>query len=917
MLGLGTIARKVFGTPNDRRVKSVRPLVAKINALEDEFKALSDEGLKERTEALKARVAAGESLDDILPEAFANCREGARRALGLRAFDVQLMGGIFLHQGNIAEMRTGEGKTLVATFPAYLNALTGKGVHVVTVNDYLAKRDAGWMGKVYAQLGLTTGVVYPFQSEQEKRDAYRADITYATNNELGFDYLRDNMKGSLEEMAQRGHAFAIVDEVDSILVDEARTPLIISGPSQDRSELYRTLDAYIPELTPDHYKIDEKTRNATFTEDGNEYVEKRLQEVGILPADQTLYDPESTTIVHHVTQALRAHTLFQKDQHYIVRDGEVILIDEFTGRMMKGRRLSDGLHQAIEAKEGVKVQPENVTLASVTFQNYFRLYDKLAGMTGTAATEAEEFAEIYRLGVVEVPTNRPVQRKDDHDQVYRTAREKHEAIIKRIRKAHEKGQPILVGTTSIEKSEMLSEMLKKEGIAHNVLNARQHEQEAKIVADAGRLGAVTIATNMAGRGTDIQLGGNVEMKVLEELAANPEAHPDEIRARIEAEHAEEKQKVLEVGGLFVLASERHESRRIDNQLRGRSGRQGDPGRSSFYLSLEDDLMRIFGSDRLDKVLSSLGMKEGEAIIHPWVNKSLERAQAKVEGRNFDIRKQLLKFDDVMNDQRKAIFGQRLEIMSSDDIEDIVQDMRHQVADDLVDEYMPPKSYPDQWDTAGLHEAVARQMNMDLPLAAWAGEEGVDQDMIRGRIYEASDKLAAEKAEAFGADTMRQVEKQFLLQTIDGKWREHLVTLEHLRSVVGFRGYAQRDPLSEYKTEAFQLFENLLNGLRSEVTQKLGQVRPMSQEEQQAMMQQFLAQQQAAQQGQAAKAVAGAAATAAATATAAAPALATAGAESEPRAGFDAADPATWGNPGRNDPCPCGSGERFKSCHGRL
>ena len=910
MLGLGTIARKVFGSPNDRKVKSVRPLVEKINALEDQFKALSDEGLKEKTAEFKERVAGGESLEKILPEAFANCREGARRALGLRAFDVQLMGGIFLHQGNIAEMRTGEGKTLVATFPAYLNALTGKGVHVVTVNDYLAKRDAAWMGKVYAALGMTTGVVYPFQSDAEKREAYKADITYATNNELGFDYLRDNMKGSLEEMAQRGHAFAIVDEVDSILVDEARTPLIISGPSQDRSELYKTLDAYVPELAPEHYKIDEKTRNATFTEDGNEFVEKRLQEVGILPADQTLYDPESTTIVHHITQALRAHKLFQKDQHYIVRDGEVVLIDEFTGRMMKGRRLSDGLHQAIGAKEGVKVQPENVTLASVTFQNYFRLYEKLAGMTGTAATEAEEFMEIYRLGVVEVPTNRPVQRKDDHDQVYRTAREKYEAVIKRIKKANEKGQPILVGTTSIEKSEMLSEMLKKDGIPHNVLNARQHEQEAKIVADAGKFGAVTIATNMAGRGTDIQLGGNVEMKVMEALAADPEAHPDEIRARIEAEHADEKAKVLEAGGLFVLASERHESRRIDNQLRGRSGRQGDPGRSSFYLSLEDDLMRIFGSDRLDKILSTLGMKEGEAIIHPWVNKSLERAQAKVEGRNFDIRKQLLKFDDVMNDQRKAIFGQRLEIMSSADIEDIVQDMRHQVADDLVDEHMPPKSYPDQWDTAGLRDAVARQMNMELPLADWAGEEGVDQEMIRERLYEASDKLAAEKTEAFGADTMRQVEKQFLLQTIDAKWREHLVTLEHLRSVVGFRGYAQRDPLSEYKTEAFQLFENLLESLRVEVTQKLGQVRPMTEEEQQAMMQQFLAQQQAAAQQSA---------PAPAKAAAAAPALAgaAAAASGERLSGFDEADPATWGNPGRNDPCPCGSGERFKSCHGRL
>ncbi|WP_284163865.1 preprotein translocase subunit SecA [Frigidibacter sp. SD6-1] len=915
MLGLGTIARKVFGTPNDRKVKSVRPLVEKINALEPEFEKLSDEGLKAKTAELKARVQGGESLEKVLPEAFANCREAAKRALGLRAFDVQLMGGIFLHQGNIAEMRTGEGKTLVATFPAYLNALSGKGVHVVTVNDYLAKRDADWMGKVYAALGMTTGVVYPFQGDQEKREAYRADITYATNNELGFDYLRDNMKGSLEEMAQRGHNFAIVDEVDSILIDEARTPLIISGPSQDRSELYNTLDKYIPELQPDHYKVDEKTRNATFTEDGNEYMEKRLQASGVLPESQTLYDPESTTIVHHVTQALRAHKLFQRDQHYIVRDNEVILIDEFTGRMMKGRRLSDGLHQAIEAKEGVRVQPENVTLAQVTFQNYFRLYDKLAGMTGTAATEAEEFAEIYRLGVVEVPTNRPVERKDDHDQVYRTAREKYEAIIQRIQKAHEKGQPILVGTTSIEKSEMISEMLKKEGIPHNVLNARQHEQEAKIVADAGKLGAVTIATNMAGRGTDIKLGGNVEFKVMEAIAADPEAHPDEVRARIEAEHKADEDAVKAAGGLFVLATERHESRRIDNQLRGRSGRQGDPGRSSFYLSLEDDLMRIFGSDRLDKVLSTLGMKEGESIVHPWVNKSLERAQAKVEGRNFDIRKQLLKFDDVMNDQRKAIFGQRMEIMSTEDIEEIVQDMRHQVVDDLVDEHMPPKSYPDQWDTAGLREAAARQMNLDVPVADWAAEEGVDQDAVRERLYEASDRMMAEKTEAFGTETMRQVEKQFLLQTIDQKWRDHLLTLEHLRSVVGFRGYAQRDPLSEYKSEAFQLFENLLDGLRSEVTQKLSQVRPMTEEEQQAMIQQFLAQQQGAQQ-QGAQTAAQPKEPALADA---APAAAPAAAQPQPgrRAGFDEADPATWGNPGRNDPCPCGSGQRFKACHGRV
>ncbi|MGB8624291.1 MAG: preprotein translocase subunit SecA, partial [Paracoccaceae bacterium] len=653
MLGIGTIAKKVFGTPNDRKVKATRPLVEKINELEPEFEKLSDDEIKEKTQDFMRRVQEGESLDDLLPEAFANCREAARRALGLRAFDVQLMGGIFLHQGNIAEMKTGEGKTLVATFPAYLNALSGKGVHIVTVNDYLAKRDADWMGKVYGALGLTTGVIYPQQPEDEKRGAYAADVTYATNNELGFDYLRDNMKAELNEMCQRGHNYAIVDEVDSILIDEARTPLIISGPSQDRSDLYTALDQIVPKLTEEHFEKDEKQRNVTFTEDGNEFMEQELLQAGILPEGQSLYDPESTTIVHHATQALKAHTLFQRDKDYIVRNGEVMLIDEFTGRMMQGRRLSDGLHQAIEAKEGVDIQPENVTLASVTFQNYFRLYDKLAGMTGTATTEAEEFAEIYGLGVVEVPTNRPIARVDEHDQVFRTAQEKYTAIVDSIREAHEKGQPILVGTTSIEKSEMLSDMLKKAGIPHNVLNARHHEQEAKIVAEAGRLGAVTIATNMAGRGTDIQLGGNVDMKLMEALDADPDADPEKLRAQIEAEHADENKQVIQAGGLFVLATERHESRRIDNQLRGRSGRQGDPGRSSFFLSLEDDLMRIFGSERLDKVLSGLGMKEGEAIVHPWVNKSLEKAQAKVEGRNFDIRKQLLKFDDVMNDQRKV------------------------------------------------------------------------------------------------------------------------------------------------------------------------------------------------------------------------------------------------------------------------
>jgi preprotein translocase subunit SecA len=899
MLGIGTIAKKVFGTPNDRMIKATRPLVARINALEPEFEKLSDDEIKLRTEELAKRADAGEDLDDLLPEAFANCREAARRTLGLRAFDTQLLGGIFLHQGNIAEQKTGEGKTLTATFAAYLNGLTHKGVHVVTVNEYLAKRDAEWMGKVFGALGLTTGVAYSGMPEDQKRAAYACDITYATNNELGFDYLRDNMKSNLSDMLQRGHNFAIVDEVDSILIDEARTPLIISGPSQDRSEMYQIIDALIPSLTDEHYELDEKTRNVTFTDEGNEFLEEQLRARDLIEEGMTLYDPESTTIVHHVNQGLRAHKLFQRDKDYIVRDGAVTLIDEFTGRMMPGRRLSDGLHQAIEAKEGVDIQPENVTLASVTFQNYFRLYDKLGGMTGTALTEAEEFAEIYGLGVVEVPTNVPIARVDEDDAVYRTAREKYEAMIEKVKEAHAKGQPCLVGTTSIEKSEQLSAMLTADGIEHNVLNARQHEQEAQIIAEAGKLGAVTIATNMAGRGTDIQLGGNVELKVLDALDADPEADPANIRAQIEAQHAEEKQKVLEAGGLYVLASERHESRRIDNQLRGRSGRQGDPGRTSFFLSLEDDLMRIFGSERLEKVLTTLGLKEGEAIVHPWVNKSLERAQAKVEGRNFDIRKQLLKFDDVMNEQRKVIFGQRRDIMEAQDLNEIVTDMREQVIDDLIDTYMPPKTYADQWDTQGFYAAVIEQLNVDVPIIAWCEEDGVDDEVIRERLMQATDELMAKKAEAFGEENMRNIEKQLLLQAIDTKWRDHLLTLEHLRSVVGFRSYAQRDPLNEYKNEAFQLFETMLDSLRQDVTQKLGQIQPMSEEQRREMMQE-MATRQAAMQAAATEA----ADEASEQAEAAAP-------------GFDENDPSTWGNPGRNDLCPCGSGKKFKHCHGQI
>ncbi|MBJ6371929.1 preprotein translocase subunit SecA [Sedimentitalea arenosa] len=902
MLGFGTIAKKVFGTPNDRKIKATRPLIDQINALEADFEKLSDDGLKEKTAELRKRALDGTSLDELLPEAFANCREAARRALGLRAFDVQLMGGVFLHQRNIAEMKTGEGKTLVATFPAYLNALTGKGVHVVTVNDYLARRDSEWMGKVFAMLGMTTGVIYPNMNPADKMGAYNSDITYGTNNEFGFDYLRDNLKSDLSEVLQKQHNFAIVDEVDSILIDEARTPLIISGPAEDRSELYQKVDAVIPSLTEDHYTIDEKTRNVTFTDDGNEYLEEQLRARGLLEEGQSLYDPESTTIVHHVNQGLRAHKMFQKDKEYIVRDGNVVLIDEFTGRMMAGRRLSEGLHQAIEAKEGVKIQPENVTLASVTFQNYFRLYEGLSGMTGTAVTEAEEFQEIYGLGVVEVPTNRPIARIDEDDQVYRTAREKYTAMIEEIQKANEKGQPVLVGTTSIEKSEMLSQLLTEAKIEHNVLNARQHEKEAQIVADAGRLGAVTIATNMAGRGTDIQLGGNVELKVLAALEESPEADPAELRAAEEARHAEEKQKVIDAGGLYVMASERHESRRIDNQLRGRSGRQGDPGRTVFYLSLEDDLMRIFGSDRLDKVLKTLGLKEGEAIVHPWVNKSLERAQAKVEARNFDMRKNVLKFDDVMNDQRKVIFQQRREIMAAKDLSDITADMRAQVIDDLIDTYMPPKTYADQWDTEGLYAQVIEKLGVDVPVMEWCDEEGVDDEAIRERLVKATDEMMARKAIDFGPETMRDIEKQILLQTIDTKWREHLLTLEHLRSVVGFRGYAQRDPLNEYKTEAFQLFEGLLDGLRETVTQNLAQIRPLTQEEQQKMMAQI-----AAQQAQANEAVAQARAEV--TEDTPPPEAA--------KEGFVEDDPSTWGNPGRNEKCPCGSGKKFKHCHGSV
>ncbi len=902
MLGLGKIAKKVFGTPNDRRIREVQAIVENINSLEKDFSLLSDSEITSKTKEFKQRYGEGETLDKLLPEAFANCREAAKRALGLRAFDVQLVGGIFLHRGNISEMKTGEGKTLVATFPAYLNALVGKGVHIVTVNDYLAKRDAEWMSKVYTALGMTTGVVYPQQEDQEKLEAYSCDITYATNNELGFDYLRDNMKPSIDQIAQKHHYFAIVDEVDSILVDEARTPLIISGPAQDRSELYIQIDKLIPSLEENHFTIDEKSRNVTFTDEGNDFLELQLRKRDLLPDTQSLYDPESTTVVHHVNQGLRAHKLFSKDKDYIVRDKQVVLIDEFTGRMMSGRRLSEGLHQAIEAKEGCDIQPENVTLASVTFQNYFRLYEKLSGMTGTAATEADEFMEIYKLGVLEIPTNMPITRVDADDRVYRTAKEKYAAIVEEVKDANSNGQPVLLGTTSIEKSELLSSLLKDSGIKHNVLNARQHEQEAAIVADAGKFGAVTIATNMAGRGTDIQLGGNMEMQVLEALQDKPKSNPELIRKTIEEKHSKDKNQVLEAGGLFVLASERHESRRIDNQLRGRSGRQGDPGKTCFFLSLEDDLMRIFGSERLDKVLSTLGMEEGEAIIHPWVNKSLERAQSKVEARNFDIRKQLLKFDDVMNDQRIAIFEQRLDIMRAEDQTEIIDDMRNDVIDDLINVHIPPKSYPDQWDLDGLKDAVKEGINLDLPIDDWANEEGVDDELLTERIEDAANSMMANKTKAFGKEAMQQVEKQLLLQTIDTKWREHLITLEHLRSVVGFRGYAQRDPLNEYKNEAFQLFERLLNGLRYDVTKQLSIVRPLTDAERKAMIAKFLDEQKKPTE------TSKMASSKAIKSNSSMPL----GAKTPPEQ-----MPKGWQATGRNELCPCGSGKKFKHCHGRL
>ncbi|MDW6026372.1 preprotein translocase subunit SecA [Mesorhizobium sp. BAC0120] len=912
MVSLGGIARKIFGSSNDRRVKSLRPRAAQITALEPEISKLTDAELRAKTDEFKARLADGATLDSILIEAFAVVREAARRAIGLRPFDVQLIGGSVLHSGSIAEMRTGEGKTLVATLPVYLNALEGKGVHVVTVNDYLAKRDSEWMGRVYSFLGLTTGVIVHGLTDDERRAAYACDITYGTNNEFGFDYLRDNMKYERSQMVQRGHHYAIVDEVDSILIDEARTPLIISGPLEDRSEMYNTVDALIVKIGPEDYEVDEKQRTAIFTEQGTEKVEGMLKANNLLKGE-SLYDVENVAMVHHVNNALKAHRLFQRDKDYIVRNGEIVIIDEFTGRMMPGRRYSEGLHQALEAKEHVAIQPENQTLASITFQNYFRMYKKLAGMTGTASTEAEEFGNIYNLDVVEIPTNLPVIRIDEDDEVYRTVEEKYKAIIQEIRDANAKGQPILVGTTSIEKSELLAERLRKEGVKNfQVLNARYHEQEAYIVAQAGVPGAITIATNMAGRGTDIQLGGNPDMRIRQELADMPEGpERDAKEAAIRADIQRLKEKALAAGGLYVLATERHESRRIDNQLRGRSGRQGDPGRSKFYLSIQDDLMRIFGSDRMDGMLKTLGLKEGEAIIHPWINKALEKAQKKVEARNFDIRKNLLKYDDVMNDQRKVIFDQRLELMDGENISDTVAEMRTEVIEAMVARHIPEQAYAEQWDAAGLKESCIANLNLDLPIEDWVKEEGIEENAIRERITAAADVAAADRAQRFGADIMAYVERSIVLQTLDHLWREHLVNLDHLRSVVGFRGYAQRDPLNEYKSEAFELFQAMLGNLRQAVTAQLMRV-------------ELVRQAAEAPPPQAPETFGshidgttgeddfgeGYPGDGAGVMT-----LTRAEHHAVPAEQRDPKDPSSWGKVGRNEPCPCGSGKKYKHCHG--
>ena len=939
---IGALAKKIFGSANERRLKTYQPRVKAINALEPEVEKLSDEELRARTQEFREELAAGKTLDELLVPAFATVREAAKRTLGQRHFDVQLIGGMVLHEGAIAEMRTGEGKTLVATLAVYLNALRGEGVHVVTVNDYLAKRDADWMGQVYKFLGMSVGVIIHDLSDDERAKAYACDITYGTNNEYGFDYLRDNMKYELAHMVQRGHSFAIVDEVDSILIDEARTPLIISGPVDDKSDLYNTIDSYIPRLLPEDFELDEKQRTVNLTDAGNEHMEQLLTEAGVL-VDGALYEAQNVTIVHHINQALRAHKLFQKDKDYIVRKGEVVIIDEFTGRMMPGRRYSEGLHQALEAKEHVQVQPENVTLASITFQNYFRLYGKLAGMTGTASTESLEFAEIYKLDVVEIPTNRELQRKDEDDEVYRTAEEKLAAITAEIEEASARLQPLLVGTTSIEKSEQLAQYLIKRGYKQidfedkkgipklyeaarsgkpsklfAVLNARFHELEAYIVAEAGVPGAITVATNMAGRGTDIQLGGNVEMRVEQECVGLEGEERSLKEAEIRSEVARFKEQAIAAGGLYIMGTERHESRRIDNQLRGRSGRQGDPGRSKFYLSLQDDLMRIFGSERLDAMLVKLGLQEGEAIVHPWINKALEKAQQKVEARNFDMRKNVLKFDNVMNDQRKVIFERRREIMNEESVEETVAEMREDVIHTLVARHIPHDAYADAWDVEGLDREVKAKLNLDVPVAAWAAEEGIADEEIRERLHAGAEEAYAARVEKNTPRLQRMLEKQFVLQSLDLLWRDHLVALDHLRQVIGWRGLAQRDPLNEYKAEALELFKSLMAHWDERVTEQLMRIDVTFEAPPSAPME--LPPMQMSHPAPAGLGDGGGepqAALADLNARINSTDFASLAVPREAAPARDPQNPATWGKVGRNEACPCGSGKKYKHCHGVL
>ncbi|MGB0206853.1 MAG: preprotein translocase subunit SecA [Candidatus Puniceispirillaceae bacterium] len=860
------LAKGLFGDANDREVKKLAPQIKAINDAEAEMQALSDDKLKAQTEVLRKRLAQGETEDDILIDAFATVREAAKRTLGQRHFDVQLMGGIVLHEGRISEMKTGEGKTLVATLPVYLNALSGKGVHVVTVNDYLASRDAGWMGQVYEFLGLTVGCIVAGLDDAERRAAYGCDVTYGTNNEFGFDYLRDNLKFSLEEMVQRDHHFAIVDEVDSILIDEARTPLIISGPAETSADLYMAIDGLMASFTEADFELDEKARSVSLTEDGVRRAEELLEEAGLLSSG-SLYDVGNVSLLHHINQALRAHQLFQRDTHYMNKSGQIVIIDEFTGRAMEGRRYSDGLHQAIEAKEAVAIQPENQTLASVTYQNYFRLYDKLAGMTGTALTEAGEFSEIYKLEVTSIPTNKEVARKDYDDEVYRTSKERDTAVLELIKDCQSRGQPILVGTVSIEKSEFLSQQLNAQKINHQVLNARFHEEEAKIIALAGVPGAVTIATNMAGRGTDIQLGGNYDMRIAIEASDADGAVNEKKAAKIAQEIDTLKQQALEAGGLYVVGTERHESRRIDNQLRGRTGRQGDPGASKFFLSLEDDLMRIFGSERLDSMLGKLGLEEGEAITHPWINKAVEKAQSKVEAHNFEIRKQLLKYDDVMNDQRHVIFAQRKEIMQADEVQETVREMRYDAIDQIIAEAIPANSYADKWDGSLLTQKTHEVLGLEVSGEEWVAEDGVAEEEITTRLQQQSDSYMAEKAIRFSPDVMRMAEKSLLLQVLDQLWKEHLLQLEQLRQGISLRAYAQKDPLNEYKREAFFMFDGMLDRLRQTVTMALSHVEIRPPEEQAAA-----------------------------------------------QAAPDSAEPAQ--KISRNAPCPCGSGRKYKHCHGK-